>query len=122
MQVQIKKHLEMFFNGESQGPSTTPRDNSDQSSGIGIVFVNQDNGVIMNSLTLTERCSNNETEYEALIVSLELVLEILIDDLTVYGDSELVIRQMNSLYYVKKPSLTPYFQRAKDLAKLFRRL
>lgn len=27
---------------------------------------------------------------------------------------------MNGLYHIKKPSLTPYFQRTKDLAKLFR--
>lgn len=41
----------------------------------------------MHSLTLIEGRSNNETMYEALIVGLELALEIPIDDLTVYGDS-----------------------------------
>lgn len=29
---------------------------------------------------------------------------------------------MNGLYHIKKQSLVPYFQRAKDLAKLFRGL
>lgn len=41
----------------------------------------------MHSLTLTEGRLNNETEYEALIIGLELTLEIPIDDLTVYRDS-----------------------------------
>lgn len=71
---------------------------------------------------MIEGHSNNDTEYEALIVGLELTLEIHIDDLTIYGDSELVIHQMNGLYHIKKLSLKPYFQRAKDLAGLFRRL
>lgn len=76
----------------------------------------------MHSLTLTKGCSNNETEYEALIAGLELALEIPIDGLTIYGDLELVIHQINGLYHIKKSSLTPYFQWAKDLARLFRHL
>lgn len=120
MQIQIKKDCEIFFDGASQGLSAAPGDNMDKSSRIGIVFVIPDNGIIMHSLTLTKGHSNNETEYKALITCLELALKIPIDDLTVHGDLELVVRQMNGLYHFKKPSLTPYFQRAKDLVKLFR--
>lgn len=110
----------MFFDRASRGRSATLGDNTNKSSGIDIIFVTPDNGVIMHSLTLTEGRLNNETEYKALIVGIELALEIPIDDLIVYRDSELVIRQMNGLYHIKKPSLTPYFQRAKDLARMFR--
>lgn len=63
----------------------------------------------MHSLTLIEGHSNNDTEYETLIVGLELALEIPIDDLTIYGNSKLIIHQMNGLYHIKKLSLTPYF-------------
>lgn len=77
----------MFFDEASQGPSAAPGDNVDKSSGIDIVFVTLNNGIVMHSLTLTEGCSNNETEYEALIIGLELALKIPIDDLMVYGDS-----------------------------------
>lgn len=112
----------MFFDGTSQGPTTALRDNTNKSLGISIVFVTSDNGVIMHSLTLTEGHSNNETEYKALIARLKLALEILVDDLTIYGDSKLVIQQMNNLYHIKKLSLTPYFQRAKDIVKLFQGL
>lgn len=37
------------------------------SSGIGIVFITPDNAIIPHSQALTKGCSNNETEYEALI-------------------------------------------------------
>lgn len=112
----------MFFDRESWDPSITLRDNTDKSSRIGIIFITLDNGIIMHSLTLTEGHSNNETEYEALIAGLELALEIPIDDFIVYGDSKLVVCQMNGLYHIKKPSLTPYFQKAKYLTKMFRHL
>lgn len=52
-------------------------------------------------------------------MGLVLALEIPIDNLTIYGYSKLVIRQMNDLYHIKKSSLTLYFQKTKDLAKLF---
>lgn len=120
MQVQIKKDWKISFNGASRDPSIALGDNTDKSSGIGIIFVTPDNGIIMYSLTLMEGHSNNETKYEALIIGLELALEIPIDGLTVYGNLEIVVRQMNGLYHITKLSLTPYFQRAKDLAKLFR--
>lgn len=81
----------MFLDGASWGPSVAPRDNIDKFLGIGIIFVTPDNGIIIHSLTLTEGHSNNETEYEALIARLELALEIPIHDLTIYGDSELVV-------------------------------
>lgn len=100
----------MFFDGASRGPSATPRDNIDKFSRINIIFFTPDNINIMYSLTLTEECSNNETEYEALIAWLELVLKISVDNLTIYGDLELVICQMNGLYHIKKASLTPYLQ------------
>lgn len=53
MIVQIKKEWKMLFDGASRGPSTALGDNIDKSSGIGIVFVTSDNGIIMHSLTLT---------------------------------------------------------------------
>lgn len=87
----------MFFDGASRGPSAAPGDYTNKSLGVSIVFITPDNGIILHSLTLTEGHSNNETEYEALIVGLELALKIPIDNLVVYRDLELIIGQMNGL-------------------------
>lgn len=76
----------------------------------------------MHSLHLSQGCSNNKTKYKALIVGLELDLELPVETLTIYGDFELSIRQMNELYHIKKLSLTPYLKKAKELEKLFRGL
>jgi len=43
------------------------------------------------SFSLLKTCSNNVAEYEALIVSLELAIEIRIDQLEMFSDSQLII-------------------------------
>lgn len=39
-------------------------------------------------------CSNNTAKYEAVIVGLELVLQLLVTSLTIYSDSELIVKQL----------------------------
>lgn len=49
MQVQVKKDLEMFFDGASRGSFIVLGDNTDKSLGVGIVFVTPDNDIVMHS-------------------------------------------------------------------------
>jgi len=56
------------------------------------VFVTQSGGLIPYSFSLLEICSNNVAKYEAVIIGLELALEMRIDQLEVFGDSQLIIR------------------------------
>ena len=88
-------------------------------AGAGIVFVTPSEGIIPYSFTLMSGVSNNSVEYEALIIGLELALNMGLDSLTVYGDSQLVINQLMRIYRVKKEELMPYFQRAKTLMSMF---
>ena len=53
-------------------------------------------------------CSNNEAEYEALLVALKAARRLGIKRLKVFGDSELVIKQIEGNYEVKNPSLAAY--------------
>ena len=41
---------------------------------------------------ITKDCSNNEVEYEALILGLEILIEKGIKDVKVMGDSQLVVK------------------------------
>ena len=52
-------------------------------------------------------------------MGLELALESDIDLLAIYGDSQLIIKQMNLEYKVRKPNLVPYFNKAQKLKDQF---
>ncbi|XXG68190.1 hypothetical protein AAC387_Pa06g1334 [Persea americana] len=56
-------------------------------SGIGILFVRPNKYMIPHAFSLLEPCSNNEAEYQALIIRLELALESGITMLEAFGDS-----------------------------------
>ncbi|GAA0160176.1 hypothetical protein LIER_16789 [Lithospermum erythrorhizon] len=60
------------------------------------------------SFMLSQRCSNNVAEYQALILRIEVATELNIPQLDVYGDSQLIIHQLMGEYEVKKPELIPY--------------
>ena len=53
-------------------------------------------------------CSNNEAEYEALLVGLKAAKRLGIKKLKVFRDFELVTKQVGGTYGVKNPTLTAY--------------
>ena len=63
--------------------------------------------------------SNNQIEYEALIIGLEILLEMGIKSVEVYGDSQLVIRQFTSDYKCCSSSIAPYFVAVRQLLEQF---
>ncbi|KAL0362080.1 UNVERIFIED_CONTAM: Polyprotein P3 [Sesamum calycinum] len=62
--------------------------------GAGIVFITSEGEVLPYSFTLTQNCSNNVAEYQALILGLEIVVDVKKLPLKVYGDSQLVVNQL----------------------------
>ncbi|XP_074297459.1 uncharacterized protein LOC141628187 [Silene latifolia] len=57
-------------------------------------------------------CTNNMAEYQALILGLQMAIEIGVRDMDIYGDSKLVVNQVLGEFEVKKEDLIPYHQRA----------
>jgi len=53
--------------------------------------------------------TNNEAEYQALLAGLDWAIKEGIADLTVFTDSELVVKQVGGKYKVKHPNLKPLF-------------
>lgn len=63
--------------------------------------------------------TNNVAEYEALIWGLENVSAMGFGSVTVYADSELLVKQVNGQYRVKNEGLKPLFARALKLLREF---
>ena len=63
------------------------------------------------------RATNNVAEYQGLVFAVEKSRELGATDLTVRGDSELVIKQMKGQYRVKNANLRPHYERACAVAR-----
>jgi len=66
--------------------------------------------------------TNNQAEYYALIAGMMLAKKLGIKELTVKGDSELVIKQMRGEYRVRDPILRKLYERAKELERAFKKV
>ncbi|XP_070010627.1 uncharacterized protein [Nicotiana sylvestris] len=105
MVIEVQPPWKMYFDGVAHR----------ERAGAGIVFVTPQVEVMPYSFTLTQLCSNDVAEYQALILGLEMAIEMKRLQLQVFGDSQLVINQLLGSYEVKKPELRPYLDYAKKL-------
>lgn len=117
--VSTEAPWELYFDGASRSekdPDGTPR----RRTGAGIIFKSPLGETIYHSFSLLkEECSNNEAEYESLIFGLLLALFMDIRNLHAYGDSQLIVRQVNGVYEVHKPELVPYWEATHKLIEKF---
>lgn len=66
------------------------------------------------------RGTNNEAEYHGLLLALRHALAAGANEVTVRGDSQLVLRQVEGRYAVRAPGLQPLHAEAVALLKRFR--
>ncbi|KAJ1396464.1 Ribonuclease H domain [Sesbania bispinosa] len=64
-------------------------------------------------------CTNNEAEYEALILGLHMAEELGVKRLRIRGDSNLVIKQLKGQFGAKEESLAMYKEEALRLLEMF---
>ena len=65
-------------------------------------------------------CMNNEAEYEVVIQGLELVKDMNIKSLSIFGDLDLVVNQVKNRYGIKKCRLKAYAKKFWDLIDHFK--
>ncbi len=59
--------------------------------------------------------TNNVAEYQGLLRSLQLAMQLNPQDVRIYSDSELMVKQLTGEYRVKSPDLQPLFEQAQRL-------
>ncbi|XP_074278363.1 uncharacterized protein LOC141601954 [Silene latifolia] len=66
-----------------------------------------------------EQATNNEAEYEALILGLKLALDLKIRHLKVCSDSKLIVNHVNDCYEARDPRMMAYLDVAKEMTLRF---
>ncbi|XP_058208305.1 uncharacterized protein LOC131321327 [Rhododendron vialii] len=94
---------------------------TDRGVGAGIVFTSPKGELLQFSFQLDESriLTNNQAEYEALIIGLEIAKELNIRYLNVTGDSQLMIRQITGEYKCNHHLLELQLQKVKILVSYF---
>ena len=64
-------------------------------------------------------CSNNQVEYEVLVLGLEILLQMGIKNVTIFGDLQLVINQIKGQYKCVSILLAPYLVSVQQLLQEF---
>ena len=104
-----KDGWKMYFNGASNALGHD----------VGTVLISPERNHCPFIAKLSFECTNNVAEYEACVLGLQAAMEKKIKKLNVYGDSSLVICQINDEWKTKDSKLIPYQKFIKKMIEKF---
>ena len=87
--------------------------------GTGVLFISPKGEQLKYVFQILFKVSNNETEYETLLHDLRLAVSLGIKRLLVYGDSLLVVQQVNKEWDVNKDTMDAYVVEIRKLENKF---
>ena len=71
------------------------------------------------SFNLSFKCTNNEAEYEALVIGLEILMKLGAQEVHIIGNSQLVLQQLTGEYKCNNLLSTPYYTVSTQLLDSF---
>jgi len=105
----------LYFDGCSKG-------NPGLSGAGAVIYSSTNQEIWAESKFVGKKQTNNYAEYSGLILGLEKAQELKIDNLHVFGDSLLVIKQLRGEYKVYSPNIIPLFNKAKKISDSFKKI
>ncbi|MFC2010721.1 ribonuclease HI family protein [Chloroflexota bacterium] len=103
----IIKRVIIFTDGASRG--------NPGPAAMGAVIKDEQGRVIASISQGIGRTTNNQAEYRAIVAALENAVRLGASQVDLRSDSELIVRQINGQYRVKKDSLKPLYLQVKQL-------
>ena len=100
------KRMVIFTDGASRG--------NPGPAAIGVTIKDEQGRFITSISQRIGRATNNQAEYRAIIAALEEATRLDAKRVDVKMDSELVVKQINGEYRVKKATLKPLYQQVKQ--------
>ncbi len=102
-----KKKAVIWIDGASR--------NNPGPAAVGVVIKDEHDRVHARISRRIGTATNNQAEYRAVIAALEKAISLGAHQVTLYSDSDLVVKQINGQYRVKKPELKLLHQQVKHL-------
>ncbi|XP_022854655.1 uncharacterized protein LOC111375964 [Olea europaea var. sylvestris] len=102
---------EIFVDGASNSSS----------SGTGVIIISP--GMLINiqcALRFEFEATNNEVEYEAVIIAMELAINLELENIKIYSDSQLVVEQIEGTFDRKDEKMSFYCLKVHDLQRKFK--
>jgi ribonuclease HI len=106
------KRLEVFLDGGSRG--------NPGPGALGVVIQDADGEVVKEYSEFLGETTNNIAEYTAVIRALELADDLGADEVKIFGDSQLVVRQLTGVYKIKAPHILQLIKVVKENEKRFK--
>ncbi|XP_074314791.1 uncharacterized protein LOC141650800 [Silene latifolia] len=89
-------------------------------AGVGLVLRSPKGDVIVQAIRCEFKATNNEAEYEALILGMHMASGLKVRNLRVYSDSLLVVNHVNNEYVARDPKMIAYLKIATERKSKFR--
>jgi ribonuclease HI len=99
----------LFFDGSSCG----------KGGGVGILLISPRGEMFEFAIPIQPTVTNNQAGYEALLRGLQYLKGAKAISVEIFGDSELVINQLNGQYECRNDILRNYYKECKEILKSF---
>ena len=91
----------------------------EKSARVGIEIISPKGIKTTLSFNLAFKCTNNQAEYEVLVINLEILMELGAQEVHIIGDSQLVLQQLTGEYKCNGLLLAPYYTTSTQLLDSF---
>jgi ribonuclease HI len=88
----------------------------------GIILLNEKKQPLAIDAKYLGNGTNNQAEYEALILGLKHARKMNVDEIECYLDSELAVKQLNEIYKTKNKHIIPLKKKVVQLADEFKKV
>ena len=111
LEIKPEKDVELGIYEVERQPWVLKFDGSSMKNfvGAGIIIISPKGIKTTLSFNLAFKCANNQAEYKALVINLEILLELGSQKVHIIRDSQLVFRKLTGEYKCNSLLLAPYY-------------
>lgn len=109
--------LKIWTDGTSKPKLISKRNKDKNGPSAGAIIIKEDEKVIYSDSFFLGIIDNNQAEYQTFINAIKYILNLNVEHVCFYTDSNLIEKQMTGQYSANKQSIVPYYNEARELLK-----